>query len=126
MRDQSLKFTTLFGSAPPSSSPPPSEYSFAAPWQAVHPEHVVGLTTELQRELPSGHVLAGLVAVPIGHRSDRDDVLFRLGDSPHRFATVHLTFARETNPKWPSTVIFDTFEEFAAETMRPDAEEFES
>jgi hypothetical protein len=125
MRDQSLKFTTRFGSAPPSSSPSPSDYSFASPWQAIHPEHVVGLTEELQRELPSGHVLAGIVAVPIGHRSDADDVLFRVGDPPHRFAIVHLTFARETNPKWPSTEIYDTFEQFTAEAMRPAEEEFE-
>lgn len=126
MCSQTLRFSTLFGSTPSSASPPVSEYLFAAPWQAAHSEHVAGLTAELQRELPSGHVLAGLTVVPIAHRSDRDDVLFRIGDSPYRFAAVHLTFARKTNPAWPSTEVYDTFEQFAAKTMRLDAEEFGS
>jgi hypothetical protein len=99
MRSQTLRFLTLFGSTPVCSSPPPSDYPFAKPWQAVHPEHVAGLAAELQRELPPQHVLSGLAAVPIGHRCDRDDVLYRVGDPPFRFATVHLTFAYETIPR---------------------------
>ena len=124
MRDQLLKFSTRFRSAPNSFSPPPSEYCFIAPWQAIHPDHVAGLVAEVQRELPPGHVLAGLMVLPIGHRLDRDDVLLRIEHSTYRFAAVHLTFARETNPAWPSTELYDSFEQFAATTMSLDAEEF--
>lgn len=78
-------------------------------WQPVEGEQErTQLEEELRRELPSSHVLKGVGAVALGRRWRRDDVLFRLDDG--RFAQVHLTWSVETDPRWPDTQIFATFE----------------
>lgn len=70
------------------------------------------LEKELARELRPGHVLYGVQATAIGRRWRRDDVLFELGDG--RFAQVHLTRRPESNPAWPATEIYDSFEDWTA------------
>lgn len=57
------------------------------------------LERELQRELPTGHVLQGHAALAIARRQARDDVVFVLDDG--RICVVHLTWSVETNPNWP-------------------------
>jgi hypothetical protein len=64
---------------------------------------------ELRREICSSHVLHGVAATIIARRQDRDDFLFELPDG--RFAIVHLTWARESDPRWPATEVFDSIDE---------------
>jgi hypothetical protein len=75
---------------------------------------------ELRRESPSGHPLHGVSVALVARRSDCDDVLFRLCDGSNRYAVVHLSFAVERDPRWPSTEVFDSLAEFAAERLFPD------
>ena len=70
------------------------------------------LEEELARELSPGHVLYGVHATAMGRRWRRDDVLFVLGDG--RFAQVHLTRRQESNRAWPSTDVYDSFEDWKA------------
>ena len=70
------------------------------------------LEAELCRELCPAHVLHGMEVTALGRRRLRDDVLFKLGDN--RFAQVHLTYKEETDPRWPWTDVFQTFEDWRA------------
>ena len=79
--------------------------AYLEPWFNVNDPR---LGDELRRELPSGHVLAGLPVVARARRQDRDDVLFELLDGSGRFAQVHLTYQAESDPRWPTTTIFPT------------------
>ena len=101
-----------------------SQIEWRKPWLASSPEQAAQAETELQRELCAGHVLFGRSATAIGFRQDCDDVLFYLGESAPSFAVVHLTFQRETQPRWPDTALFDSLAAWIAQCMIPDAEEF--
>lgn len=90
------------------------------PWYAVdEPGMCVALETQLARETGPRHALFGVAARVIARRQDNDDCLFRLADG--RVADVHLTWrqGQEEDPRWPSTGIYDTLEEWAESVMRP-------
>jgi hypothetical protein len=61
---------------------------------------------ELARELHRTHILFGLRVVALAKRLDRDNYIFQLDDG--RIAEVHLTYAVETMPNWPQTLLFDS------------------
>ena len=61
---------------------------------------------ELARELHKKHILHGLRAVALAKRIDCDDYIFQLDDG--RIAQVHLTYAVESTPDWPHTLVFDS------------------
>jgi len=90
--------------------------TFFEPWYATDDN---GLLAELRRELPSGHMLSGKELLVLARRQDRDDVLFKLRDGSERLAQVHLTYAKEHDPRWPRTTIFPT-EQAWLEAMRAD------
>ena len=71
-----------------------------------------GTVRELRREMCRGHVLHGVPVRPVARRQDCDDVLFELLDGTGRLAVVHLTYARETDPQWPETTLFDRWQDF--------------
>ena len=86
-------------------------YEWDGDWSAiVGMSERESLEKELQRELYSSHILYGIEAAAIGRRWRRDDVLFLLRDG--RLAQVHLTWRQETNPVWPDTQIYASFEEW--------------
>ena len=91
------------------------------PWHPVEDAGArSGLLAELRRELPRGHVLAGVRLTAIGARQDCDDVLFALDDG--RVAVVHLTWSGRTEPvsDHPWTVLFDSMERFVQDEMKPE------
>ena len=69
---------------------------------------------EFRRGAPPTHVLANLPLRTVG-TNDADNVLFELLDGSGRFAAVHLTFNRETDPCWPHTKVYENWEHFARE-----------
>jgi hypothetical protein len=79
-------------------------------------------------EVAPGHTLHGVPVAAVGKRDGTDDVLFRLLDGSGRVAVVHLTWTQSPpeRPPWPSTELFDSFEAWAEQYMRPDHEEFVS
>lgn len=90
------------------------------PWHPVDDPAVRrSLLTELQRELPKGHVLTSASLTVIARRQDRDDVLFALSDG--RVAIVHLTYPRERErlPDFPRTWLYETLDRFVEEVMKP-------
>ena len=97
---------------------------FERPWEPTPPEFAGRAEQQLRIELPQGHVLTGVHAATIAHRCDCDDVLFRIGSPPHRYAVVHLTYTTNITPDYPSTEIFDTFEDFVQRRLRPDIDDY--
>lgn len=88
-------------------------YEWDGDWSAIESEtERKSLEAELARELCPEHLLYGLEASALARRWRRDDILFRLGDG--RFAQVHLTHRLETDPQWPSTDIYPSFEAWKA------------
>ena len=79
---------------------------------------------ELQREAPVGHALYGIPVTLVARRCDCDDVLFRLADGSGRYAGVHLSFAVESNPDWPSTIIYDSLSHFVTERLHEDVTDY--
>jgi hypothetical protein len=84
-----------------------------------------GLLKQLQRELPTGHILKGEHVTAIGRREDCDDVLFALEDG--RVAVVHLTWSDKTGPDtdFPWTRMFASFDEFSTDEMTPEHKRWE-
>ena len=97
-----------------------SSAPWAEPWMACPDAAENPATRELQRECPVSHVLYRLPVLLIARRGDCDDFLFRLTDGTNRYAVVHLTWNVETDPKWPRTEIFASFDDFVANRLRTD------
>jgi len=102
-----------------------AQYDWLTPWEAVE-ESDADLADELAREVPPGHCLFGIAAVPLAmntapHRYD--DFLFAVDLPDHKFALVHFTWAKETNPEFPFTALFRDWDHFCADAMIPDHEE---
>ena len=74
------------------------------PWTPVSDEEQkVSLRKELEGEVPKGHVLHKQKVEAVAKRDDDDDVLFKLDED--RYAIVHLTYNKETDPQWPHTTL---------------------
>jgi hypothetical protein len=104
---------------------PPPEIEWLPPWQRLDgtgDEFV----TELWRELPSQHVLHGLLAVAVARRSDCDDVLFVTNDPMSPLAVVHLTWAgrKESDPRRPSTSLYKDWRDWVERCLLPDHEDY--
>ena len=69
------------------------------------------ITRELNREICKEHVLYKIPCCALGRRTDRDDFLFQIESDKGSFAIVHLTWQKETNSTWPTTELFNKFEE---------------
>ncbi len=108
--------------------PIPEGLQLLKPWEVIRDTPQVQrradrLSIELQREIPSTHVLFGTTATAIAHRIDQDDVLFELeGQMP--LAVVHLTWSREKDPRWPKTTLFKSWEHWIREEMLPAHEDY--
>lgn len=78
------------------------------------------LHTELQRELPRGHLLYDRAVDVFAYRRGSDDVLFRHQDQRSRFTVIHLSWLgkEELNAQHPTVEFDGTFEEFVAEEER--------
>ena len=94
----------------------------ALPEGWFYPDAATGeeLLAELQRELPSGHLLYGRTVQTFAWRQGAtDDVLFRHVDEPQRFTVIHLSCSGRTEVEAHPTVQFDgTFAGFIAEEQR--------
>lgn len=101
-----------------------SKKEFLEPWYYVKSDG--SLENELYKELGKKHTLYGKKLVAIARRFDQDDVLFSFIDAPTILAVVHLTWKskKESNSSWPSTMIYNTWEEWVSKQMKPDYDEF--
>ena len=76
------------------------------------------LEAELTREVSVAHPLehVGLQAVAV--RRLRKEVIYALPDG--RWAWVHLTWTKENDPRWPSTVIVPSWDALLVEIQDAD------
>jgi hypothetical protein len=105
----------------------PDSLEIRLPWQVIFdsPE-AQRLATELSSELSAKHVLFGLNASAVAKRIDRDDVLFELAGGGTPLAVVHLTWQRESDPRWPTTRLFTSLAQWVQDEMWPAHEEWGS
>lgn len=82
---------------------------FLTPW---YEDGSTFLAEELGRETPADHVLQAVPVVTLARRRDKDCVLFALKDGTSRVAVVHLTYATETDPRWPRANLFESVEDW--------------
>jgi len=80
------------------------------PLEKVSSEEAEKFEAELQREMSNGHVLKDESFECIARREDRDDFLFYV-TSIEKFAIVHLTWNVEKSPDWPTTTLYNSFDE---------------
>ena len=104
-------------------SEPPPELKWLPPWQRLEGTSDE-FVAELQRELPSQHVLRGLSAIAVARRPDSNEVLFITDDPIAPLALVRLTWAGpiESDPRRPSTTLYKNWRDWADRCLRPDHE----
>ena len=93
---------------------------FLTPW---YESRAASLADELRREVAVGHVLYCIAVGAVAQRQDKDEVLFELRDGTSRLAVVHLTYAVESDPRWPQTTLFESTAAWRA-SMEVDHAEF--
>ncbi len=107
----------------------PDEIEMLPPWSAI-PESpdqqqvAEMLAARLKSDLPEGHVLQGFALKAVARRSDQDDVLFEAAGAEILLALVHMTWCKETDPRWPRTRIFRSWRDFVDRAMIPDHDNF--
>ena len=102
------------------SSNAPEHHELPKGWFCPDTDETHSLHAELQRELPSGHILYGVPVITFATRRGIDDVLFRHRDEPDRFTVVHLSWLGRTeiNARHPTVEFDGSFSEFLAEEDR--------
>lgn len=99
------------------------------PWEGI-PDGSEGqnraekLLNELKGEIPSDHSLSGLTLKAVATRCNQDDVLFEIFGNEEKLAVVHLTWRKETDPRWPRTRVFSNWQHWVDAVMIPDHEDF--
>ena len=83
-------------------------------WIYPDAEEAQRLFSELQRELPPGHLLDGVAVNVFASADGIDDVLFRHRDHPDRFTVIHLSWLGRTeiNAQHPTVEFDGSFAEF--------------
>jgi hypothetical protein len=103
----------------------PKDLEVLSPWQIIsdstNAEHLV---RELSSELSPQHPLHGLKTTAVAKRIDRDDVLFAVDGGSAALAVVHLTWRMESDPRWPITRLFASWEDWVHNEMLPAHEEY--
>jgi hypothetical protein len=110
--------------------PIPTNIEVLSPWQTIQDspdgnKKVEFLSEHLFAEVPPGHVLYGLKTRAVAYRLDRDDILFEVEGSEMPLAVVHMTWQKETDPRWPNTQFFGSWEQWVKDEMLPAHEEHE-
>ena len=98
----------------------PTSLKWLAPWYGVEDaQERRAIENELRREICDEHALAGEAATLLARRGDMDEALFLL--SGGRVVEVHLTWSpsRETDPRWPTTTFYDSFDQWVEQGMIP-------
>jgi hypothetical protein len=72
--------------------------------------------TELQRELPPGHLLYGRAIRVVAYREATDDILCQHEEDPEHFTVIHLSWLmqQEVNEQHPAVEVDGDFEDFLA------------
>jgi CDI immunity proteins len=102
----------------------PARLEWLKPWERLK-DSGDGFVKELQREMPTQHILHGVPVVAVAHRIDCDDVLFATADPSKPLAVVHLAYhGPETDPKWPWTALYESWQDWIEGCLFPDHEDY--
>ncbi|GGH21492.1 hypothetical protein ACN9ML_01345 [Dyadobacter endophyticus] len=88
------------------------------PWEKISDDQAMFFKGQLVKEITSTHPLFGLQLMPIGRSEANDDILVSL--STGKLAVVHLTWGNSGDHLWPSTELYDSWEEFVDKKMLED------
>lgn len=104
------------------------DFPWIDPWVPVSERGREAYENELRMELGLDHPLYGVKVRAVARTCHTDDILFHLKD--HRiaeFAVVHLTFRGqpETDPQWPSLILYKDMEHWVTQRMLRDAAAYE-
>jgi hypothetical protein len=107
----------------------PDGIEILTPWRVLEdsPENknrAELLSARLASEVSLEHVLHGLKARAVATRIDRDDVLFEVEGGEMPLAVVHMTWRKETDPRWPRTKMFESWEQWVHDEMLPTHEDY--
>ena len=95
------------------------------PWRIIsNSADAQRLTAELSSELSTKHILFGLKLSAVADRIDRDEVLCEVAGGSAPLAVVHLTWQRESDPRWPTTRLFASWDEWVQGEMLPANDEY--
>jgi hypothetical protein len=83
------------------------------------------LTDQLKKEISKTHALYAKTVRTLARRQDNDDALFYFDND--QFAVVHLTWTRKrhSDDRWPTTELFDNWDDLFHRRILKDKEEFE-
>lgn len=106
------------------------------PWYPISIETKLALERELSNEISrfredkkfNNHPYAQYDFFALASYGPDDDALFyAIGDKDYQFAVIHLTWAEkpDSNPAYPSSAFYDSFEEFKSKRLLPDIDEWE-
>jgi hypothetical protein len=104
------------------------DFPWIDPWVPVSERGREAYDNELRMELGMDHPLYGVKARAIARTCHADDILFRLHDHHiAEYAVVHLTFRGkpETDPQWPSVILYRDLEHYVTQRMLRDAAAYE-
>lgn len=105
----------------------PEDIELLIPWQVIplaQSGRSQSLSAELQREMCPGNVLHGLRANAVAVRNDHGDVLFEVEGGAMPLAVVHLTWQTESDPQWPTTELFESWDQWVRDAVNPAHEEY--
>lgn len=106
--------------------PIPDNINVLAPWTRVDHPDAKKLASELNRGISAGHVLASHKIKVCARRTDRDDILLTIEDCEKPLALVHLTWRKESNPTWPATRFFSSWDHWVEAEMLPAHQELKA
>lgn len=92
------------------------------PWQQT--DNAAFYETELKKELSFFHPLNWKRVRAVAIRTDRDDVLFEVLNGSSKYAVVHLTWQKESSPKFPSTHFYKDWQDFYIKRLVEDHNEW--
>lgn len=96
------------------------EYEFLEPWNPC--ENSISIINELKHEISAQHILHNIQVELIARRFDCDDCLFKILEDNPKYAVVHLTWSstKETNSIFPTTDMYDNWDDFLENRMKLD------
>lgn len=81
-------------------------------WMRLDSKSAAHFLAELRRELCPSHSLFERQLRAVGQSRPQDDVLFESLQGDGAVYVVHLTWNRETDPRWPRTTRFESMGQF--------------
>jgi hypothetical protein len=91
-------------------------FQFKEPWYKTE-GNARHFEEELLKEISLEHSLYGRKIAAIAFRKDQDEVLFKIEGTENQYAVVHLTYKKESDPRWPDVSFYKDWETLYEECL---------